>query len=293
MTHGLYLSAYQGKLTTEARDKLIAQDVDFVGLRTTSGAGYVDPTWEHNAAMLRDSGILLFPWHFTTTDDATKQYLNFSKQFAKFDKWRLPPAQDCEGYTSVAGQIFSLSELQSQPAARLVYQWHVLGTGGIRIAISPEGYKAGVWQEYTLSYPTEATIDAIGRWLTVWMAAQPALAKYVYPVIYTNVASGNRIFKTASMKRYPLWVANWNTPGKPPLTQPAIPTVWAGKPWYIWQDGIVDGKPYGIDGQVDHDIWGSLFPFPGDEPPPPPPVEDTAMTLKLDGQNYAGKLQEK
>jgi hypothetical protein len=112
------------------------------------------------------------------------------------------------------------------------------------------------------------------------MADQPALKSYKYPAIYTNQGSGNRIFKTASMSRYPLWVANWHSPNKPPLTEPALPAVWKGKLWYIWQDSIIDGAPYGINGQVDHDIWGSLFPFPGDEPEPPPPPPD-GSTLKV------------
>ena len=256
--HGTYLSAYQGPITDEAVEKLIANGIRFVGLRLTQGKGYVDPTWEHNAAMLQDTSILLLPWHFATTDSADKQYANFIAQVEKFDRWRLPPGLDCEAYTS-------------------------------RIPSDTMAVRESI---YGLAYPTEATIDAIGRWLTQWMAGQPALKDYVYPAIYTNAGSGNVIFKTKSMKRYLLWVANWHSPNKPPLEKPYLPAVWAGTPWYIWQDLIIDGAPYGIKGQISREWWGPLLPFPGDEPTPPP-VSDYEMTLKQNGQIYAGKLEAK
>ena len=254
---GTYLSRYQGKITAEAVGRMIGQNVRFIGIRLTSGAGYIDPTWEHNAAMLRDTSILLFPWHFVTTEAASAQHKNFMAQVEQFDRWRLPPGLDCEAYSSTIGGL----------TAR---------------------------EAYGLAYPTEATVDAIGRWLTEWMASQDELAEYDYPAIYTNQSSGNKIFKTAAMARYLLWVANWHNPSKPPLTQPNKPKVWANVPHYIWQDAIIDGAPYGIQGQVSHELWGPLLPFPDDDEPEPPPDEDTIeMTIRRGGQIYTGTLKEK
>ena len=290
---GLYLSRYQGEITAEAVGQMIGKKVGFVGIRLTSGAGYVDQTWEHNAAMLRDTSILLFPWHFVTTDDASKQCKNFLTQAEKFDRWRLPPALDCEGYTSVAGVIYSESELATLQKAREQFLVGAMLDGGQKFGLLPNE-KMAVWDTYDLAFPTEATIDVMGRWLTVWMVGQPALAKFMYPAIY-SACWCSKIFKTAAMKRYLGWWASWNTQGKPPLTEPCIPSVWKGTPYYIWQDGIIDGQPYGIPGQVSHEVWGPLLPFPNDDEPEPPPDDKDYIDLVgagADGSKWAGRLTE-
>ena len=164
---------------------------------------------------------------------------------------------------------------------------------GLKMGLVGDQDTFAIWQTYGLSYPTESAIDFIGRQLTTVMAADPRWVDYEYPAIYTNASSGNKIFRTSAMSRYPLWVANWSTPGKPPLTEPTKPAVWKGVDYYVWQDGVIDGTPYGIAGKVDHDVWGQLIPFPGDEPEPPPPSNEIEVTIKEpDGTKWAGKLQE-
>ena len=110
---------------------------------------------------------------------------------------------------------------------------------------------------------------------------------YPHPAIYTNVSLGNSIFTDPSMNRYPLWIA---TRG---LSDPIIPNIWKSKGYYVWQDAVTGGAKYGISGHdVDHNIWGTFLPFPGDEPVPPPPVTDkieVTIAIKDDG-NYAGNL---
>lgn len=291
--HGMYWSRYQGLMIESTVEKLIAQEVGFVGIRLTSGAGYIDPVWERNASMLRDTNILLSPWHFVTLDKPDAQYKNFIKQVEKFDHWRLPPWLDCEAFTQAGNFAFGVHELQAYPEARHTFASFKLASGDLHHAFSPDGQEFGLWSTFGLSYPSEATVDAIGRWLTAWMGGQQLLRTYPYPAIYTNEASGNKVFKTPTMKRYPLIVANWNTPGKPPLTSPAMPAVWKGAPWYRWQDGIVDGAPYGIDGQVDHQVWGDLYPFPGSPEPEPEPGAYIELTgTGSDGSKWAGRLTE-
>lgn len=147
-------------------------------------------------------------------------------------------------------------------------------------------------ERYAGGIPTEAVVDSIGRMLSVWMKTIPAMAGYPYPAIYTNPASGNAIFKTAKMNRYPLWIAHWHGPTVP-LTKPTLPKVWTGKPWYVWQDEVVSGAQYGIpDADVDHDLWGPLMPFPGEPLPPPPAVRMIALTGKgKDGEDWTGKME--
>ena len=252
---GLDISHWQGKLSIEAVGRMIGAGIRFVYVKATQGLGYIDDCFENNVMMLQNTGIQIGAYHFVTNDDAGKQWKNFKAQLDKFT-WQLPPALDCEAYTPQG--MFAPGEAVASDT--------VLG----------------------LTYPAETIIDAIGRQVTIWMASQPTLKGYVYPVVYTNCGSGNIIFKTAVMKRYLLWVANWN------VASPCIPKVWKGKDYFIWQDYVErDGTKYGLppNTPVDHDVWGSLLPFPGDEPTPPPPTDEIEMTLKQAGIIYAGKLE--
>ena len=133
----------------------------------------------------------------------------------------------------------------------------------------------------------------MGRSLTQWMTTQPSLVDFVYPSVYTNASSGNKIFTSATMSRYLLWVANWNSPGKPPLATPSKPAVWRDTPHYVWQYAVQDGSDFGDPGtQYDRDRWGTLMPFPGDEPPPPDD-DVIEVTIKQDGKIYTGTLEAK
>lgn len=133
------------------------------------------------------------------------------------------------------------------------------------------------------TYPTQATVDVIGRSLTDWMKFEPQLAAFPYPAIYTNPSSGNRVITSANMSRYLLWIANWRVP------TPNLPKVWQGKPYFIWQDNVVDASPYGLTGQVDHDFWGTYMPFPGQ----PPATDELETTVRYpDGRTFKGLVRE-
>jgi len=288
---GLDFSHWQGKLTIEGVGRMIGAGVRYLYVKATQGAGYIDDAFEHNVMMLQNTGLALGAYHFVTNEDAGKQWANFKKQLVKFT-WQLPPALDCEAFTSVVGEIYSVRELQMYPTtlAAVTIARDIMGIddGRLKAVVSPDGDTLGVYTSYALSYPSEAIIDAIGRQATIWMATQPTLKDYVYPAIYTNCGSGNKIFKTKAMARYLLWVANWN------VDAPCIPNVWKGVPYYIWQDYVErDGTIYGLppNTPVDHDVWGPLLPFPSE--PTPPPVNDYEMTLKQNGTIYAGTLEVK
>jgi len=122
---------------------------------------------------------------------------------------------------------------------------------------------------YNNVMPSEAVTDVIGMRLTDWMAARPRLAPFGYPAIYTNVGFGNQIFRSAKMSRYNLWVAHWG------VEKPLLPSVWKKEKPFIWQDAMVEGARFGLpNGKLDHDVWMTKFPFPGEDAPP---VEEDAL----------------
>lgn len=160
------------------------------------------------------------------------------------------------------------------------YNWYVKCMGDVVFDLPPalDVEQAGV---------TQAIVDSMGMKLTTWMQDRPELASFKYPAIYTNYSTGNRVFTAQVMSRYLLWIANWG------VSSPNIPKIWQGKPYYVWQDRVMRGaQEWGIDGDLDHDIWGKLLPFPGDEPPPPPPppVELAHVVVTIGGVNYEGDI---
>ena len=247
---GIDISKWQGELSDSTVINMIRAGIKFAYVKASQGSGSQDPHFEHNAMVLLASGMLVGAYHFVTNDNG--QYDNFLGQLGKFT-WTLPPALDCEAYTSVAGSI--------------------------RDTV------------YGLAYPTQAIVDAMGIKLTAWMKTQPSLSGFVYPSIYTNASSGNRIFTSQTMSRYLLWIANWTT-----NPVPAKPAVWKNTPHFIWQYAVEYGIDFGDPGtQYDRDRWGPLMPFPDDEPEPPPPDEDSIeVTIKTnDNKIYTGTLEAK
>ena len=133
---------------------------------------------------------------------------------------------------------------------------------------------------------TEAIVDSIGRKLTEWMEDQEDMIAYKYPAIYTNNGMGNAIFKSKSMARYPLWIAHW--PRTVPLSKPTLPSVWKGGPYFIWQDKVLpSGAEYGVPGALDHDVWGTLYPFPD----APQKRVLSLSGLGKDGAKWTGKME--
>ncbi len=259
---GIDISHWQGQLSNEAISKILALGVRFAGVKFSQGTSYRDDCAVYNASQLQVAGVKVFPYHFVTTDNGIQQYNNFVESMAGF-QFDLPPALDCEYYNQVSGNA---------------YRGPVIFTGMFGLTIT-----------------TAAIVDVIGMRLTEWMKSQTKLTTYQYPTIYTNVSSGNKIFTSAysKMNRYNLWVANWK------VAKPNLPAIWKDKGYLIWQDGVVDGSPYGIAGDVDHNVWGNLFPFPDNPPPPDPEPEPNPeadyydMTLKSkSGKSYAGRITE-
>lgn len=287
---GLDKSRYQGDPTEEQVALQLEANVKYIVARTGQGAGYQDQTFPKNAAIYRNK-MEFTGYHFTTNDSPQAQCNNIFGVIESVggEVLTLPPALDCEGYTSYSGTDYLLRDLKIVLNTPLLYSQN-LDASGMRPATGrilrfASNRRESIFQLVVaavlgLTYPSEAVIDAIGRKLTTWMLSQPQLVErnYLYPMIYTNYSSGAHIFKTASMKRYYLWVANWG------VTTPLKPPVWKDEPYMIWQDGVVSGLPYGISGQVDHNLWGYLFPFPGGS------STSASPSPSVPPSNYVGKV---
>ena len=255
--------------------------VRFAYLKCSQGTGYRDDTFATNYDNARKVGIKVGAYHFCTTDPGVDQYKWFRTCMGdrKFD---LRPALDCEAYTGIqfrnefervhGMRIFPYlrnEELEVYPVRELA--WGKPDMKVVTCLSEALGY----------SYPRASEVWAMGSLLVNYQGWQ-------YSAIYTNWGSGNVIFgNDARFKRFPLWVANWG------VSKPTLPTVWAGEKYYVWQDGVVDGAPYGVSSsKVDHNVWGNLLPFPGEEPPAP--IEDDYLEVMVEhmksGREYVGRL---
>jgi len=251
MIEGVDISKWQGALTDEIVLTMKAQGVRFAYVKASQGAASQDPQFANNVGCLQRGGVLVGAYHFVTNDDANNQYANFVSTMGGF-AWDLPPALDCEAFQEASREVRSVRDTA-----------------------------------YGLSYPSQAIVGSMAAKLAIWMSGQASLNAFTQPAIYTNCASGNRIFTQSAFSKYPLWVANWGA------TSPCIPAMWKGKAYYIWQDYVIkDASDYGlINTALDHDQWGSLYPFPEDEPEPPPPGDTIEVTIKQDGKIYQGTLE--
>ena len=251
--------------------KARAAGISGVYIKVSQGASFIDKAAAEHHDSAKAAGLLVGCYHFCTNDDANKQFSNYAGAADRVGSWDLPPALDCEAYTSYQGEIYSEKEiylgypLSMDVVLALQYrEWDTI-----------EVYNEKLLQVYSLTYPRSDIIDSIGRKL---------LKHHLNVAIYTNQASGNRIFGTQTIfgKRYQLWVANWTS-----AAEPALPAAWKGKPWMNWQKGVVDGAQYGVTGKVDYNEWGTALPWPGNEeppePPPPVPTQKARVILKIDG----------
>lgn len=287
---GLDISHWQGSLTIAKINKMLAKGIKFVGVKFSQGTYYKDSVAEHNTALLQSKGILVFPYHFVTVESGQDQYDWFA-QCTRNIQFDLPPAMDCEHY----------SEPSKCSANKLgCEEGEVLPVLAFRRNKIPLKNRLGdIVGAYLI--PSEATVDVIGTRMRQWMKLQPRLGIFSQPSIYTNVYSGNAIFKSPSMSKYGLWVANWG------VSTPYLPNIWVGKKYIIWQDDVIDGQPYGIDGDVDHNVWGKLYDFPGGTTPPqpssspspspspsqPPPSNDyfDVVATHSSGKIYRGRVE--
>jgi len=253
--------------------KAKAAGIRGVYIKVSQGATHKDDRAKIHYEGARAEGLLVGCYHFCTNDNATAQYNNLIDAVLRInDVWDLPPALDCEAYTSYGGNIYGLNEFKEfllPPMSLEVvfcdeHEFHI-GPAGARFTNAILG----------ITYPSSAIIDSVGRKL---------LKHHEQVAIYTNQSSGNKIFGTQTIfgKRYQLWVANWTS-----AAAPALPAAWKGRPWMCWQKGVVDGAQYGVTGKVDYNEWGTSLPWPGNEEPPvPPPVptQKARVILKIDGK---------
>jgi len=245
--------------------KMVDAGIKWVYIKFSQGMAYKDPKAVEHYTNAKKVGLKIGAYHFVTKDNAIKQYdwfLSCIKDYS-FD---LAPVLDCEAYTDYYSDynLYSIGiEEEVFPIKELRYgsidQKAVLELSDIL------GY----------SYPTEAIVDVIGNRLNGFQG-------FGYPAIYTNYSSGNVIFKSSVMKKYPLYIANWN------VAKPLLPTVWKNELYYIWQDKVVPGAPYGVEGKVDHNVWGSKIPFPDVTPPTEKEIIAKAV---VNGETYSGVLK--
>lgn len=292
---GMDSSHWQGKFTSETIQKILSQNIRFAYVKFSQGAYVQDDEAFNNARVLQQGGIKVGAYHFTNNDNAAVQFQNFVTQMEDSElDFDLPPSQDCEAFTAINNREYTLSEVRHALLAPQMYGLMRIAPNKfnlLRLSTKNDTvFRMAVRSLYGLSYPSQAVVDSIGgtsdtKGLTAWMRTKSKLVPFDYPVIYTNASSGNKIFTSTKMNRYLLWVANWRTP------IPNLPAVWQGKPYFVWQYDVVNGIPYGIQGQLDVDSWGDAKPFPGGTPPPPPPPDpdDEIKTIQVRIKFESGK----
>jgi GH25 family lysozyme M1 (1,4-beta-N-acetylmuramidase) len=257
MIEGCDTSHWQGQVDWI---KAYAKGIRFAWIKVSQGTGYQDDFGKANSLAAQAAGVKVGPYHFCTTDAAAIQAAWFISCLTNGVTWDLPPALDVEYYNAL-----SLAEPETQHELRA-------------ISMEPRNLTKYYSAVRGLSLPTETTVDTIGRALTTWMIGKPNMAAWVYPAIYTNASSGNVTFKSPAMARYNLWVASWTT-----APTPTKPTVWAKEKYIGWQNYVIHGaQDWGVDGDLDHDIWGDKFAFPGDPIPPPPPAATITADVSVD-----------
>jgi GH25 family lysozyme M1 (1,4-beta-N-acetylmuramidase) len=204
----------------------------FAGIKVSQGIGYKDDRAEVNNANARANGLLTFPYHFLTDDDATAQY-NWFMSCIGTQKFDLPAALDYEYYNPVT-----------------MNQYSPLNDDKYSCNLSLEDLRFFT-EKYKLIIPTSNILLAMANKLKGWNG-------FSHPVIYTNPSTANSKLLGTSWSQFLLWIAHWN------VATPTIPTAWKGKKVYIWQDKVIHGaQSYGVDGDMDHDVWGDAIPFPG------------------------------
>jgi len=245
----------------------VASKISGIGIKFSQGNYYADPKAREHYENAGRVGLKRFPYHFVTKDKGQYEWFMECTKGLTFE---LAPMMDCEAYNTIttADQLMSLTNMPGMNGEFLKdvekeYPVRELRYGNIN---EVEAYKMGEILGYT--YPTEAIIDVMGRKLMGFQG-------FPMPVIYTNPASGNAIFKSPSMRKYLLHIAHWG------VKKPTLPKVWTGEDWYMWQDGVIEFD--GVQDKVDHNIWGKKVKFPEDTTPPPPPVSSKWYVVAYPG----------
>lgn len=76
--------------------------VQFVFIKASQGASFIDPKATTFAASAKQNGVLVGLYHFFTGDPVDAQFANFAKQLTSIP-WDLPPVIDCENVPTQSG----------------------------------------------------------------------------------------------------------------------------------------------------------------------------------------------
>lgn len=232
--------------------KFRAKGGRFTGIKVSQGVDYKDDKAEANNAAARAAGILTFPYHFVTTDPPAAQYDWFIKCIGSM-KFDLAPGLDYEYYNQVSREPYL-----------------AMREADFRFPYGATSLGVGLWaRSLGLVLPSAATLYTMANRLRGWN-------NHPVPAIYANPSTANaKLVNSGSTNwsQFLLWIANWN------VAAPVIPTAWKGQSYYIWQDRVIrNAQDWGVDGDMDHDLWGDKLPFPSE---PPPPQDEFSLRLYI------------
>lgn len=251
-------------------------------IKATQGSDYKDPAFESHMAMALNTGKPVGAWHFLDNSNPLDQANNF-KSVTKGYNITYGIQIDCEAFTSVPSatckRVYAIPD-QYPPGE--IFPYVELRQHDVQVF--PDKYTAAYEAYYGLEWPTLQNLDAVGRYISGYMGFQ-------YPDIYSNPSTLYRLRCPKSMARYGLWVAHWG------VESPTVVFPWTV--WKLWQTGIVDGVPYGVEGDIDNNEWNPKNNWPWDNPnppPPPPPTPGNKISPEIYiyelGKTYKGDLEE-
>lgn len=228
--------------------------IRFTGIKVSQGVNHRQTKAAINNNAARAAGILTFPYHFVTTDAPLIQYNWFINCIGDM-KFDLPPALDYEFYNQMSGEPYL-----PMREADFTFPY-----GADELGIS-------LWaSELGIVIPSAYTLYFIANKLKNWR-------NNPVPAVYSNPSTANSYLINSTSynwSQFLLWIANWN------ITTPVIPKAWTGQPYYIWQDKVIRGaQEYGVDGDMDHDIFGAKIKFPGTPPTPTNEIEYTGFIVE-------------
>lgn len=275
------ISAWQGKITQKIVNNFVSLGRKFVVIKASQGTGYKNPYFEESVKLFQAAGIKVAPYHFVTVDKPKDQY-NWFAECTKGLQFDILPWLDCEGYDAI--KLYTYWEKKFSGAD--YDEPDIEANGNLRDCFYPEPR-----EHYGLVFVDESIVANMVSLISAkWLPLQTKLSKFQYPAIYTNKASGDRIFKTTQLSVCPLVVANWYNNWE--SATPVLPDIWrvAKKPYYIWQYNVVDAWQYGVaSAKIDCDVWGSLIEFPESEPEVDTKKRKINIVITTeDGSKYSG-----
>ena len=116
--------------------------------------------------------------------------------------------------------------MQDDPIAQAQHFLHVVGTPRPQDLCPTVDFEEASLPSRGVTPPVAEVQDA----LLAHLAHLEQHAGCV-PMVYTNVAMGNRYLDDARFARYPLWIADWRTK----QAQPELPRAWTSVGYRFWQ----------------------------------------------------------